>query len=378
MDITLVMSRPARSTLLRLAETLAIGAVGGALFNAAGIPAGFLSGAMICVAAAALAGRPMTMPPPLAKVTFVLIGISLGGAVTPETLKGLSAWPLSVILLCLAMTCSTIGSAYYLSRVHGWDTLSALLGSAPGALSQVIATATLCNADLRGIAIVQTIRVVILTALLPVGLALFGLIPPVPSRNFTITDSIPELVILVVIASTASYIAHRTKFPGGLIFGAMLASALLHGSGIIHASMPWWIVNAVMVMLGSLAGSRFANTQVRTLLSYSLAALGSFFVAIVIVSVFAGSAAWLLHLQVSDVIVSYSPGALDAMMILALALHLDPVFVGAHHVARFFLISLSLPLFAKMYGRPSQVAAQAAVPAANTKAPGSEPPGDKT
>ena len=36
---------------------------------------------------------------------------------------------------------------------------------------------------------------------------------------------------------------------------------------------------------------------------------------------------------------SYAPGALDAMMILALALHLDPIFVGAHHVARFMLIS---------------------------------------
>ena len=47
---------------------------------------------------------------------------------------------------------------------------------------------------------------------------------------------------------------------------------------------------------------------------------------------------------------SFSPGALDAMMILALALHLDPIFVGAHHVARFVLISVSLPIFVKLFG----------------------------
>jgi membrane AbrB-like protein len=205
---------------------------------------------------------------------------------------------------------------------------------------------------LRGIAIVQTIRVVILTALLPVGLALFGLIPPAPARSFTITDSIPELAILLAIASVSSFIAHKVRFPGGLIFGAMLASAVLHGSGLIHAAMPWWIVSAVMVALGALTGARFANTQLRTLLSYSLAALGSFSVAILIVSVFAAMSAWIVNLNLSDIIVSYSPGALDAMMILALALHLDPIFVGAHHVARFILISLSLPLFVKMYGRP--------------------------
>lgn len=335
----------------RLCETLALGAIGGAIFTYAGVPAGFLSGSMIFVAVAALAGRPMVMPAPLARVVFVLMGISLGGAVTPETLKGIATWPLSVVLLCVGMTCSTFGSAWYLRKVHGWDMLSALFGSAPGALSQVIANATQCHSDLPGIAIVQTIRVVILTALLPVGLALFGLIPPVPTRSFVITDSIPELVILVVIAGVSSYVAHKVRFPGGLIFGAMLASAVLHGSGLIHASMPWWIVNAVMVALGALTGSRFANTQLRTLLSYSLAALGSFSVAILIVAVFAAMSAWLVNLQLSDIIVSYSPGALDAMMILALALHLDPIFVGAHHVARFILISASLPLIMKFYGQ---------------------------
>ena len=32
---------------------------------------------------------------------------------------------------------------------------------------------------------------------------------------------------------------------------------------------------------------------------------------------------------------------------MAFALGLDPLFVGAHHLARFFLISLTLPLLAK-------------------------------
>jgi uncharacterized protein len=34
------------------------------------------------------------------------------------------------------------------------------------------------------------------------------------------------------------------------------------------------------------------------------------------------------------------------MMVMALALHLDPIFVGAHHIARFLLVSLSLPILA--------------------------------
>jgi hypothetical protein len=36
------------------------------------------------------------------------------------------------------------------------------------------------------------------------------------------------------------------------------------------------------------------------------------------------------------------------MMVLALALHFDPVFVGAHHLARYLIVSLGNPFLAKM------------------------------
>jgi membrane AbrB-like protein len=346
------LTLPSRQTLRHFGETLLIGTIGGVILNYAGMPAGFLSGAMIFVGIAALAGRPMTIPPPVARVVYVAIGISLGGAVTPETLKGISTWPVSVVILCVGMTCSTFGSAFYLRKVHGWDMLSALFGSSPGALSQVIAHATQYHSDLRGIAFVQTVRVVILTACLPLALSLFGLIPPGPiARSLAVTDSIPEVVALVIVSTLAAVTAHYVRFPGGLIFGAMLASAVLHGTGVIHAVMPWWVVAAVMVSLGSLSGSRFANTDLRVLAKYFVAALGSFSVAVAIISVFAAASAWIVKLQVSDIVVSFAPGALDAMMMLALALHLDPIFVGAHHVSRFLLISLSLPVFVKLYGQ---------------------------
>jgi uncharacterized membrane protein AbrB (regulator of aidB expression) len=37
------------------------------------------------------------------------------------------------------------------------------------------------------------------------------------------------------------------------------------------------------------------------------------------------------------------------MMILALALHLDPVFVGAHHLTRVLVVSLALPFLAHYF-----------------------------
>src|SRR5262245_28108548 len=101
---------------LHLLETLVVAALGGATLGLLGIPAGWLSGAMIFVALGALLGRPMLIPAPLARAFFILIGVSLGGAVTPETLRGVATWPLSVALLAISVTCAMFGSAYYLRR----------------------------------------------------------------------------------------------------------------------------------------------------------------------------------------------------------------------------------------------------------------------
>lgn len=333
-----------------LLETLLVGTLGGALFAWLGFPAGWLSGSMVAVAAAALARRPMQMPAPLARVVFVAVGISLGAAVTPETLRGVATWPFSVVMLGVAVICATFASAFYLRKVHRWDMLSALFGSMPGALSQVIAYANQNKSDLRGIAIVQTIRVVILTACLPVTLAALGLVDPAPVGAARVAAPPHELAVLIVVCSAVAALLQWLRFPGGLIFGAMLASAVLHGTGWVHAVLPWWVVNAAMMALGAITGSRFANTGLRLLLQYLAAGLGSFAVAIAVVTVFAWSAIALMAFRIPDVVVSYAPGALDAMMILALALHLDPIFVGAHHVARFMLVSLSLPLFVRMFG----------------------------
>ena len=46
------------------------------------------------------------------------------------------------------------------------------------------------------------------------------------------------------------------------------------------------------------------------------------------------SAPWLLGLPFGQLWLAYAPGGVEAMAAMALALSLDPAFVGAHHVLR--------------------------------------------
>src|SRR5215469_8524803 len=336
-----------RRDVLRVAETLLIAATGGIGFSLAGVPAGLVSGSVLAVAIAALAGRPTRVPVWLARICFVLIGMLLGAVVTPETLSGITTWPASVALLALSALCTMVATTCYLRFVHGWDPLSALLGASPGAMAQVVALAAEFGADMRGVAIVQTMRVLVITIGLPAGLALFGFaasgVVAVPGTS----SSLPELALIAVVSSLSAYLMMRLRFPGGLLFGAMAGSALLHGIGYVHAVLPWWVGGSAVVMLGAVVGARFANATPRMLLDYIGAAFGSTAVGIAIATFFGVIVTHFLPFPVADVVIAYAPGAQDTMMVLALALRLDPVYVGAHQLARWLVVTFAVALWAR-------------------------------
>ncbi|WP_156928294.1 AbrB family transcriptional regulator [Bradyrhizobium sp. th.b2] len=339
-----------RSKVLNGLETLVIGAAGGLLFLWAELPGGLISGAMAAVAIAALMGRPLAVPPVLTQSVLLLLGISLGSLMSQQLLQHMSSYPLTIGLLALATFCSTFGSSLYLQRVHGWDQTSAFLAGSPGALSQITILAAEKGADVAAIAVVQTMRVIILTAALPLVLALTGVTHGAPPALPTSVASPLGLAALVAGSIGVSLLLRWVKFPASWMFGAMLASSLLHGSGLVDGGLPPWIRNVALVGIGALIGTRFARMKTSTLLSHVNAGLGSFAIAILISAVFVAVIGFTTHVRLSDVVVAFAPGAMDAM--LALALHIDPIFVGAHHLSRFLFVTISTPGIIHLFGRP--------------------------
>jgi membrane AbrB-like protein len=345
---------PSRIKILNVLETLAIGTAGGALFLSLNLPGGLISGAMIAVGIAAIAGRPLTMPPILTQTVLVLLGISLGSLVSRQLLQHTGAYPLTIALLALATFCSTFGSSIYLQRAHGWDQTSAFLAGSPGALSQITMLAIEKGADVPAIAVVQTMRVIILTAALPLLLALTGIAPPSSPANAVAIASPLELAELIAASVAAALLLRLIKFPASWMFGAMIGSSVLHGTGLIEGGLPPWVRGVALVGIGALIGSRFARMKTKTLLSHVHAALGSFAIAIAISAVFVAVIALTTHVRFADIIVAFAPGAMDAMLALALTLHIDPIFVGAHHLSRFVFVTITTPGIVHLFGRPQE------------------------
>jgi membrane AbrB-like protein len=345
---------PSRDKILSALETLAIGSAGGLLFLWANLPGGLISGAMIAVGIAALAGRPLAVPPILTQAVLVLLGISLGSLVSRQLIQHMSSYPLTIALLALATFCSTFGSSFYLQRFHGWDQTSAFLAGSPGALSQITVLAAEKGADVAAIAVVQTMRVIILTAALPMVLALTGIAPSAPPALLTSIASPVELAELIAASVAVALLLRLIKFPASWMFGAMIGSSVLHGMGVVEGGLPPWVRGVALVGIGALIGSRFARMKTRTLLSHVNAGLGSFAVAVAVAAIFVGIIVMTTHVRLGDVLVAFAPGAMDAMLALALTLHIDPIFVGAHHLSRFVFVTITTPGIVHLFGRPQE------------------------
>ena len=204
------------------------------------------------------------------------------------------------------------------------------------------------------IAVVQTMRVIILTAALPLLLVLTGMTPAASPTLAFATASPLALAGVIAAALVTALVLRSIKIPMSWMFGGIIASALLHGMGWVEGGLPPSVRTIALVGIGTLIGSRFARMRVKTMLSHVNAALGSFVVAVAISALFVAVVALTTQVRLADVLVAYAPGAMDAMLALALTLHIDPIFVGAHHLSRFVFVTIAIPGIVHLFGRPQE------------------------
>ncbi|MGE0232756.1 MAG: AbrB family transcriptional regulator [Flavobacteriaceae bacterium] len=315
---------------------LAIGIAGGIAASLAGLPLPWVTGPLISVAAASILSWPVEGPLALMPLAFVLLGASGGAGVTPEALGQIHKWPLSLAVLFITFPLGSWISYRFLRR-FGWDRDTAILSALPGALSVITATAIERGADIQRVAGVQTLRIVILVLFLPM-IVLPGM-PSRPPAPFLDLD----LLVLVAACAAAGFAAARLRVPGGWIVGALVVSAILHGLSATHAAVPPLATNAALLCLGTVVGARFASLSRRVLVGTLGLGVATFAVATLVAAAGALVVSAVTGMDFILPLLAFAPGGLDAMIALATVMHLDPAYVGLHHILRFLAISFSLP-----------------------------------
>jgi membrane AbrB-like protein len=331
-----------------------VAALGGFAFHLLGIPAAWMSGAMVAVVILGAFGRSRPLPRPLADAAMLVSGATMGGGITPEALAAVTRYPASLALLVLAVAAGTGASMLWLTRAAGWRRDDALLASAPGALSTVLVIAVERKASVGSIVVVQSIRLFVLIALLPSLVVFLGGGAPgsrLPGEGMPL-ESPAGLAAILVGGLALGLVLERLRFAAPILLGATLVSATLHATGFAPGVVPPPVAVVGLVLIGVFIGERFRTLELTSLRRVLPAALGSLVLSTGVAMSLAAAASGLAGVGLSEALVAFAPGGLEAMMVLALILGLDPLYVGVHHLARFLGIAMVLPVVVGFLGRP--------------------------
>jgi membrane AbrB-like protein len=338
-------------TARRFALTFGVSAAGGLVAQLLGLPAGWIAGGVLAVAVASLAGLNTDVPRALHPPVFLVIGAYAGGGVSHETLRQMQTWPASFAILGVSVVGVIASSYWWLHGRTGWDRTDAVLASLPGALSLVMATAEDLKADLKKVAIAQSLRLLILVELIPLIALLIGHPTGAPAAASAETASLRDILIMLVVGAAAGFVVQRLKVPGGWMLGALLASAALLLGGVVEGRLPFDVVLLFVIMLAAITGSRLRPGDMAILPRIVRPALIAFALALLISAVSAGSVTLLLGVNIIQTLLAFAPGALDALVIIAFQMNIDPAYVAAHHVARFLGLALAVPILARWLAR---------------------------
>ena len=330
------------ATLYPAILTLVLAAFGGWVASLLNLPAGWLMGSALAVTAGAMAGLPVHMSNLLRDITFVLIGMSMGASVAPDSLSLLASWPISLMALALELVIIVALTGWMLVRFFKLDPGTAYLSSFPGHLSFIIGIASAGVGDSRQIVIIQVIRILMLTICVPLG-AMFLPISELPPPVAVDTMSIAQLLMLAAGCVAVGLLFIKLQVPAGMVLGAMAAAIGAKLGGLYVEAMPEPLLVLTFVLTGVLIGSRFAGITRQEFMAAAKGGLIATIMTIGIVSLITWGVSLLVDMPYGQLWLGLSPGALEGMGALGIALGYDTAFIAAHHLIRLLLLSFAIP-----------------------------------
>ncbi|MCV6584892.1 MAG: AbrB family transcriptional regulator [Marinibacterium sp.] len=331
-----------------LVQTLAIAALGAGLAALLHMPAALLTGPALAVSLAALAGCDMQVPDRLRDLVFVVLGVGIGSTVTDRTTDAILRWPLAFLALVPMLALTMVLGQWALRRGFGFDRRSAVLAAAPGHLSFVIGLGLDMGVDVMRVTVAQSLRLLMLTLLVPVLALLMGVGIPANALAGSQVMGWGAFAGLIGLSALVGLGLQRLRMPAALLVGAMIVSGVAHGAGWVSGGLHPGLGAAGFVMLGALIGTRFSGVRPAVLAQAAGAGVVTTAIAGAMTVLFALPLAWAMGLPEATVMTAFAPGGFETMVALGAVLGSQPGFVAACHVMRLLILSALIPAMLRL------------------------------
>ena len=334
-----------RRDLFAILGTIALGAMGGAVFFALTLPLPWMLGALFFTLTGALCKAPLKGPEQLRPALVAVIGVLLGAAFTPEVLGQIWLWALSLSFLALyvALAAALVVPFYHL--VGRMDPVTALFAAMPGGLTEMMEIGRSLGGDDRQIILSHAARIAVSVSLIAIwfrgvlGFEVSGFV------TFGDKDALgwSDAGILIACGLLGGPLGRRLRLPAPMLLGTMILSALAHLTGLTAAAPPAWLVVVAQVLLGTIMGCRFLGCAP----ALALRALALALVATGMMMALALGFALLIHGWIDQtpeqVLLAYAPGGLTEMSLVALSMQADVAYIALHHVVRIAILLAIAP-----------------------------------
>ena len=309
------------------------------------VPLAWFLGPMLFTSLASLLGLQLKMPRIILSLILILLGLYIGNYIDQNLFSQMSQWIWTSLIMLIYIIFSVLFVSKYLQKFSKYEKKTSIFSAAPGALGPLLILAEDEKSDLSHVATSHLIRLIIIITVFPLIVNSFYEVQNVEFSNEVIEDqNLINLVILIITSVILIYFFNKLKVPAALLSGTLVASGFLQITEIASYQIPANIIDYCLLILGASVGCRFAN---KTFAEIGRNALHSF-VATFFLVIFGIIAAYVASLVIDKnfftLLLSYCPGGIYEVAVIAIFFNLDPEFVSFHHIIRLLMILFLVPV----------------------------------
>ena len=314
------------------------------------IPLAWFLGPMLATSIASLFGVKIKTPKLVLSSILILLGLYIGNYIDKSLFSQIQEWFFTSLIMLFYIIFSILIVSKYLQKFSNYEEKTSIFSAAPGALGPLMILAEdEKKTDLSHVATAHLIRLIIIITVFPFIVHGFYESNSLELRQEIVQDqSELDLLILIFVSIILIYFFDKIGLPAALLAGTLIASGLLQITAIASYQFSPNIIDYCLLILGASVGCRFANK------SFSEIGKNAFhsFVATLLLVILGIGAAVIAGLVIDKnfftLLLSYCPGGIYEVAVIAIFFNLDPEFVSFHHIIRLLMILFVVPILLKL------------------------------
>ncbi len=318
-----------------------------------GVPSAALFAALLVGVVLAVARlAPRGVPRRAGLAAQGVLGVYIGTMVHSDALAALGPnWPI-VVGVGVATLLLSIGAGALLGLHRDVSPLTGALALVAGGASGLVAIARELGGDDRVVAVIQYLRVAVITAAMPVVVTLvYHADRSHAGVGGPQTASAPwyvSMAMIVALVVTGSLAGRFARLPGSGLLGPMALTVVLElGGWSLGLAVPDLLVSASYMLIGWQAGVAFTRESLRAIERLLPAALGLIVLLNVATAGLGVALSKITGISMLDGYLATSPGGIYAVLATSVETGSNVTFIVAAQVLRVLLMLFAAPLLAR-------------------------------